>query len=122
MIGRLRKFDTLTIERPVDGGYFEGNKYIKAENKQVKVVGNWQPYYIDATTGTAVSDGLKATDTYLLFTKDKIQTVDQFSKESADYYIFNGQEYVAMEVVNHSKHKSLILWHHQIMFVRRDSL
>lgn len=122
-VGKLRRFDTFEIDRPSPtGGYFDDyGKWIPAADEKVTVSGNLQPYPNSPTEQDVLPDGLKASDAKLFYTQDTIKTVNQYSKEEADKLIIDNEVYIAMEVLNHSSHKQLTLWHYRIMFVRRDT-
>lgn len=110
---------TLTFNRDAGDGYWQGGKWIDSATTTFDAQGNLQPYRMGDSQQT-LPEGLKAEDVLIFRTQTAINTVNQFSFETADTTTIDGLEYIALNSANWNRFPSLSLNHYEVMLIRKD--
>lgn len=124
---RLLNRHTLVVRRKAaeDGHYNENGRWVSSSALvEVKIKGNLQPYIKGSVmngTQLILPDGVRLTDTKILYTVARLRTSDDQEWEESDTVVYDGHEYevfMRMDWENQLPHTS----HNEYIIIRRDKM
>ena len=124
---RLLNRHTLTVKRKIadDGHYDENGRWVSDENQvEVKIKGNLQPYIKGPVlngTQLVLPDGIRLTDTRILYTVARLHTSDDVDWKEADLVVVDCHDYevfMRMDWEQQLAHTS----HNEYIIIRRDKM
>lgn len=124
---RLLNRHTLVVKRKIsDDGYYDENGRWTSSSAmvEVKIKGNLQPYIKGSVlngTQIVLPDGIRLTDTRILYTVARLQTSDDVEWKEADLVIVDGHDYevfMRMDWEFQLPHTS----HNEYIIIRRDKM
>lgn len=115
----LFKQITLDFLRDSGEGYYQSGRWVEGSSTPFQAEGNLQPYDMGVSQMT-LPEGLKSENVYIFRTKTSIQTVDQFTFETADTTVIDGLNFIALKSANWNKFPSMSLNHYEVMLTRKD--
>ena len=114
---RLFKTSTYTVTRFTRKILQAGGKFSDGTTSTFDIEANKQP--LSGRQLKILPEGNTADDALSLYTKTKLNTSSQFSKEQADEIDVNGLTYKCFDVAEWDTY-SLIPDHYECMFIRKD--
>lgn len=124
---RLLNRHTLTVKRRVaDDGFYDDNGRWQSDTNVVEVTikGNLQPYIkgsVQNGTQIVLPDGIRLTDTRILYTVARLQTSDDVDWKESDLIVVDGHDYevfMRMDWEAQLAHTS----HNEYIIIRRDKM
>lgn len=124
---RLLNRQSFIVRRKVseDGYYDEGGDWVASSSTVEEVCkGNVQPYIkgsVKNGTQIGLPEGLRLTDTRILYTVAQLRTSDDRSWQESDVVVINGVEYEVFMCMDWSEqlaHTS----HYEYIIIRRDKM
>lgn len=124
---RLLNRHTLRVKRKIaDAGHFnENGRWVSDDNiVEVIIKGNCQPYIkgsVQNGTQLVLPEGVRLTDTRILYTKARLQTSDDVEGKEADLVIVDNHDYevfMRMDWENQLSRTS----HNEYIIIRRDKM
>lgn len=124
---RLLNRHTLAVKRKIseDGHYNNDGDWV-ASTAMVEVVikGNCQPYVKGSVmngTQLVLPDGIRLTDTRILYTTAKLRTSDDVSWQESDLVVVDGLDYEVFMVMDWSNQLQYTS-HYEYIIIRRDKM
>ncbi len=123
---RLLNRHKLTVKRKIDEGYYnESGRWVSGENLvEVNIKGNLQPYVKGSVlngTQLVLPDGIRLTDTRILYTVARLRTSDDVDWTESDLVDVGGHDYevfMRMDWEDQLSHTS----HNEYILIRRDKM
>lgn len=124
---RLLNRHKLTVKRRASnsGHYDDNGRWISDPNVvEVQIKGNLQPYVKGSVlngTQIVLPDGIRLTDTRILYTVARLQTSDDVEWIESDLVVVDGHDYevfMRMDWENQLAHTS----HNEYIIIRRDKM
>ncbi|QIN92483.1 hypothetical protein [Phage NBEco004] len=124
---RLLNRHSFVVKRKVseDGYYNDDGDWVASQDiVEVNCKGNIQPYIkgsVKNGTQIALPEGIRLTDTRILYTTYKLRTSDDVEWNESDIVMIDGHEYEVFMTMDWSQqlaHTS----HHEYIIIRRDKM
>ena len=124
---RLLNRHTLTVKRKIseDGYYNDDGRWVTSSSTvDVTIKGNLQPYIKGSVlngTQLGLPDGIRLTDTRILFTVARLRTSDDVEWTESDIVVVDGHNYevfMRMDWENQLPHTS----HNEYIIIRQDKM
>ncbi len=123
---RLLNRHKLTVKRKIDEGYYnESGRWVSGENLvEVAIKGNLQPYIKGSVlngTQLVLPDGIRLTDTRILYTVARLRTSDDVDWQEADLVDVGGHDYEVFMRMDWEDQLSMTS-HNEYILIRRDKM
>lgn len=124
---RLLNRHTLTVKRKIseDGHFNDDGRWVGSSAEvEVKIKGNLQPYIKGSVmngTQLVLPDGIRLTDTRILYTVARLRTSDDVDWTESDILVVDGHDYevfMRMDWENQLPHTS----HNEYIVIRQDKM
>ncbi len=123
---RLLNRHKLTVKRKIDEGYYnDSGRWVSGENLvEVAIKGNLQPYIKGSVlngTQLVLPDGIRLTDTRILYTVARLRTSDDVDWQEADLVDVGGHDYEVFMRMDWEDQLSMTS-HNEYILIRRDKM